>query len=110
MEHTLPGSKVYTDEWNSYRGLPFDHSTIKHSARQYVKGKVTTNGIESFWSTFKKGYKGTYHWMSFKHLHRYVTEFTGRHDDRPYDTIEQMGRIAERMVHKRLRYGDLVAN
>ena len=32
---------------------------------------VHTNGIESLWSMFKRGHVGTYHRMSFKHLHRY---------------------------------------
>ena len=41
-----------------------------------------TNGLESFWSLMKRGYHGTYHQMSPKHLPRYVGEFSGRHHDR----------------------------
>lgn len=61
-----------------------------------------TNGIESFWATLKKGYHGIYHHMSAKYLARYVTEFAGRHIDRPLDTTAQMRRLAQRMSHKRL--------
>ena len=68
-----------------------------------------TNGIESFWSMFRRGYHGTYHQMSVRHLGRYVGEFTARHNLRPLDTIDQMGRVAEGMQGKRLRYQDLVA-
>ena len=38
----------------------------------------------------KRGYVGTYHRMSPKHLHRYVDEFAGRHNVRESDTIDQM--------------------
>ena len=55
-------------------------------------GQAHTNGIESFWSMLKRGYMGTYHRMSPKHLDRYVQEFSGRHNQRSRDTIEQMRR------------------
>jgi hypothetical protein len=68
-----------------------------------------TNGIESFWAMLKRGYKGTYHKMSVKHLSRYVTEFAGRHNVRDFDTLSQMTMLAKGMDGKRLRYDDLVA-
>ena len=67
VEHTRPGSKVYTDEHGAYRGLP-NHETVKHSVSEYVNGQAHTNGVESFWSMLKRGYHGTYHKMSPKHL------------------------------------------
>ena len=75
---------------------------------EYVRGDVHTNGIESLWSIFKRGYVGTYHQMSEAHLSRYVNEFTGRHNIRPLGTVEQMGSVAVGMVGKRLRYDDLI--
>ena len=68
-----------------------------------------TNGIEGFWAMLKRGYKGTYHQMSRKHLARYVTEFAGRHNVRDFDTIVQMTMLAKGLDGKRLRYNDLVA-
>ncbi|MXZ63427.1 MAG: IS1595 family transposase [Chloroflexi bacterium] len=99
---------VYTDEHGAYRGLP-NHETVAHSVGEYVNGKAHTNGIESFWSMLKRGYYGTYHRMSPKHLGRYVAEFAGRHNIRDYDTLAQMAIVASAMVGRRLTYADLTA-
>ena len=109
VEHTEAGAQVYTDEHRAYLGLPFPHKTVKHSVKEYVNGMAHTNGIESFWATLKRGYHGTYHRMSVKHLDRYVTEFEGRHNHRPADTREQVRAIMQGMDGKRLRYQDLIA-
>ncbi len=81
---------------------------VKHSIGEYVKGKAHTNGIESFWSMMKRGYYGTYHRMSPAHLNRYVNEFTGRHNDRPNDTIDQLSAMASGLTGKRLTYQELI--
>ena len=107
-EHAAPDAPIYTDEHVSYRGLP-NHRAVKHSVGEYVNGMIHTNGVESFWSMVKRGYVGTFHHYSPKHLHRYVNEFSGRHNIRPDDTAAQMAGIARTIVGKRLRYQDLVA-
>ena len=90
--------------------MPFEHETVKHSVSEYVNGMAHTNGIESFWALLKRGYHGTYHHMSEKHLDRYVGEFAGRHNARPSDTIDMMGQVAKGMAGKRLLYRDLIAD
>ena len=102
------GAKVYTDEHGGYVGLD-NHEAVKHSVGEYVNGQAHTNGIESFWSMLKRGYYGTYHKMSEKHLGRYVNEFAGRHNQRPLDTAVQMEQMARGLEKKRLRYSDLIA-
>ena len=57
----------------------------------------------------KRGYKGTYHKMSKKHLHRYIAEFEGRRNVRGLDTIGLIEAVAAKSVGKRLRYNDLVS-
>ena len=52
----------------------------------------------------KRGYHGTYHKMSKKHLSRHVVEFSGRHNLRPFDTKDQMEQVAYDLNGKRLRY------
>lgn len=106
--HTHETALVVTDELGSYHDLDRRHETVNHSAGEYVRGRITTNGIESFWATLKRGFVGTYHWWSRKHMARYVTEFVGRHNARPLDTIDQMGAMARGMAGKRLRYRDLI--
>ena len=106
-ERVQDSTAIYTDEHRSYQGLP-NHTTVKHSAGEFVNGMVHTNGIESFWSMLKRGYYGTYHKMSMKHLNRYVGEFAGRQNMRDYDTIQQMSMVAKGMDGKRLSYRDLV--
>ena len=101
------GATVYTDDAAAYKGMPYNHESVRHSVSEYVNGMAHTNGIESFWALLKRGYHGTYHHMSEKHLDRYVGEFAGRHNDRRSDTIDQMMAIARGMVGKKLRYADL---
>ena len=109
-ETTREGATVYTDDHRGYQGMAgFDHESVKHSVGEYVRDQAHTNGIESFWAVLKRGYEGTYHKMSKKHLARYVTEFSGRHNDRTEDTIEQMRRMVKGVGGKRLRFVDLTA-
>ena len=108
-ENSAPDAMVYTDENVAYKGLP-RHETVRHTKDEYVRGDVGTQGIESFWSMFKRGYHGTYHHMSPKHLQRYVNEFSGRHNARDADTADQMNGMAQGMVGKRLTYRDLVSD
>lgn len=104
-----PSAKVYTDEARAYRGMSFNHEAVNHSVGEYVRGQVHTNGIESFWAMLKRGYQGTFHHMSEKHLSRYIVEFAGRHKIRELDTVVQMSALARGMVGKRLMYRDLIA-
>ena len=104
------GAAVFTDEHGAYSGLHragFQHATVTHGAGEYVYGSVHVQGVESLWSLFKRGYHGTYHHMSPKHLQRYVDEFVGRHNVRPLDTKVQMGSVVAGMVGKRLTYTEL---
>ena len=84
-------------------------NAVKHSVKEFVRGQAHTNGIESFWSMLKRGYHGTYHQMSEKHLDRYINELSGRHNNRPADTINQVETVMAGMNAKRLTYQELTA-
>lgn len=102
------GSTVYTDEHSSYAGIPYSHFAVSHSAREYVNGMAHTNGIESFWALLKRGYYGVYHYMSVKHLPRYINEFSNRHNTADLSTMEFIGATVERISGKRLTYKELI--
>ena len=106
------GSTVYTDECKSYSGLEekgYEHSTVKHSAGEWVNEQAGTNGIESFWALLRRSYHGTHHWMSAKHLASYVNEFATRSNLRRDNTKTFMEHIVREMSGKRLPYKELIA-
>ena len=107
--HVSKKAMVYTDDHRSYIGLPFEHESVNHSVGEYVRNQAHTSGIESFWAMLKRGYYGTYHRISPKHLSRYCIEFSGRHNVRELDTIDQMASLAKGMVGKRLKYKELIS-
>ena len=115
-ETVAPTSTIYTDGSSAYRHAHEDytHQAVRHSVGEYVRGQAHTNGIESFWSLLKRAHMGTFHKLSPKHLHRYVTEFAGRKNVRNEDTITQMVMLArgldgQRMPWKMLTAGPRVA-
>ncbi|WP_417595309.1 IS1595 family transposase [Parasphingorhabdus sp.] len=107
------GATVVTDDFPAYRGLSgkgYTHHTVNHSAGEYVRHYcIHTNGIESFWSLLKRGYYGVYHYMSPKHLHRYVNEFSFRHNTREAGTMGFIDMTIGCMDGKRLTYKELIS-
>ena len=113
-ENVETGSTVYSDDTAALSGLAnmfneFEHETVNHSVGEYVREMAHTNGIESFWSMLKRGHKAVYHKMTPKHLQRYVTEFSGRHNVRDLDTLEQMILLARGMDGRLLPWKKLAA-
>jgi ISXO2-like transposase domain len=49
---------------------------------KYVDGRVSTNGMENFWSLLKRGLNGTYVCVEPFHLFRYVDEQVFRFNNR----------------------------
>ena len=109
VENTDAFATVYTDDASAYQSLPFTHESVKHSVSEYVRDQAHTNGMESFWALLRRGYHGTFHQISPKHLQRYVAEFAGRHNIGDRNTIDQMREVVTRLVGRRLMYKDLVA-
>jgi hypothetical protein len=83
-ENIEAGTTISTDEWHSYKGLRFayDHGTVNHSKKEYVRGVHHVNGLESHWSLLKRAIKGTHVHISAKHSWKYVSEFSYRRNMR----------------------------
>lgn len=102
------GTTVCTDEYRSYNGLEnYNHLRVNHSLGLYVDGVASTNSIESFWSLFKRGFIGVYHYMSPFHLVRYIDEFSFRHNLNKFTCSEIMNRVLYNTNAKRLTYKQL---
>lgn len=80
-ENVLPGSRISTDEHKGYSDLNkcgFQHETVHHKSKEYVRGDVHTNTIEAFWAMIKRSIRGTHIHVSKDHLPKYLGEFEFR--------------------------------
>lgn len=82
--HVAEGATVYTDSLPTYKALreDYSHSSVRHAAGEYVRGDVHTNSIESVWALLQRQIIGVHHWVSPKHLYRYVGEMSFRFNRR----------------------------
>src|SRR5262249_37298796 len=94
-----------TDQSPIYKGLKpmykYNHEAVNHIAEQYARRQgttlITTNGIENFWSLFKRALVGQYHSVSVKHLPRYLDEATFKFNGRGTDLFRS---AVQRMVNR----------
>lgn len=111
-QNVAKGSAVLTDEDMAFVGLGKDytHLAVNHSAGEYVRlgGFVHTNGIESVWALLKRQIIGIHHWVSPKHLQRYVDEMTWRYNRRDMKVTPRMNDLFA-SVEGRLTYKALIA-
>lgn len=106
------GSTVYSDESSSYTyvKLWYAHRTVNHQKGEYVRGRVTTNSIESVWAVLKRAHKGIYHQWSHKHGHRYYNEIAYRLTEGSSDIpiMCRMRKLARRSFEVQLTHKELV--
>ncbi len=109
IENVEKGSTVYSDSLRSYRNLPVDgyvHEFIDH-AEAYVRGQVSTNGLENFWSLFKRALKGTYVSVEPYHLQAYADEQCFRFNERKSTDFQRFALTMMQIVGRRLTYAEL---
>jgi transposase-like protein len=109
-ENVARESSLFTDESRLYFDAAdffAEHETVRHSAGEYVRGRVHTNTVEGYFSIFKRGMSGIYQHCSEKHLHRYLAEFDFRYNNRialGVNDVERAELLAQGIVGKRLTY------
>jgi transposase-like protein len=112
-ENVETSSRIHTDESKIYHGIgkEFDggHETVCHSRGEYARGDVTTNTVEGFFSIVRRGLDGIYHSVSKEHLHRYLSEFSFRYDNRGLSDGERTSKAIRNANGKRLLYKTPIA-
>jgi len=101
-------SRIITDEFNSYNGVESEykggHDVICHSTREYVRGDVHTNTVESSFALIKRGIMGIYHNVSREYLHRYLWQFDFVWNCRRMNDGERVETAIKSAEGKRLMY------
>jgi transposase-like protein len=107
---------IMTDDFVSYpfalkRKFEGKHRSINHSKGLYVtgdNGEIHTNTVESAFSMLKRGVVGNFHRVSIKHLHRYLSEFETRFNERK--DKDRFGKTVRRMMGiEPMPYAELIS-
>ncbi len=109
--HVKPGAAVYTDETPTYGELCLTHvhQSVNHSEENYVDGAAHVNGMENFWTLFKRCIKGTYIALAPWHVFRYAHEEAFRFNNRLMGDFDRFFQALRQVVGKRLTYRVLAA-
>lgn len=107
-----PSSTIYSDEWQAYRKLDeqrYNHGIVYHKKGAYVIGRRSTNTIEGFWGHLKRVLKSTHHWVSPKHLQKYVNAESFRYNTKHLSDYERFDVFLQNVYHT-FTYKDLIAS
>lgn len=103
-----PRARIITDENVSYNGIGKEfaggHDFVCHTAKEYVRGDVNTNTVESSFALIKRGIVGVYHNVSKDYLHRYLWQFDFMWNHRKLNDGERTVMAVKSAEGKRLTY------
>jgi transposase-like protein len=108
-KHVEEGSVLYTDSLNSYKSLDksYKHGSVNHNKGEYVRGEISTNKIENYWSLFKRTVKGTYIHVAPFHLDRYLDEQGFRYVERKGTDGTRFQQLSGQLLGRRLTWKEL---
>jgi hypothetical protein len=99
---------VMTDSSTVLKAVPVDrkHSKVNHSAHEYVRHEdgvcITTNAVEGYFATLKRGINGIYHHVGKNYLDQYLREFDYRHNIRKMNDDDRFALAVKKTGGKRL--------
>jgi hypothetical protein len=99
-----PAAHLMSDHNPAYVKIAEDfagHSFVNHGEKEYVRDDVHNNTAESFNSILERAKVGVFHYISKKHMQRYVDEVAFRWNQRVPETRTMRGG-RERTVMKSL--------
>jgi transposase-like protein len=108
-------ARLMTDEAAYYKNLGkyfIKHESVSHGRKEYARGDVTSNTVESSFALLKRGLNGTFHAVSEKHLQRYLNEFDFRWGTRQSQGFNDTARadiVLTQIAGKRLTYQRSIA-
>jgi transposase-like protein len=111
-EYLAEGVHVMTDSGTTVKLNDRDckHDKVNHTAKEYVRYEngvcITTNTVEGYFATLKRGIDGVYHHVSRQHLNRYLSEFDFRYNSREVSDPERSQLAIKGADGKRLMYRD----
>jgi hypothetical protein len=86
------------------------HDKVNHTAKEDVRYEngvcITTNTVEGYFATLKRGIDGVYHHVGRQHLNRYLSEFDFRYNSRDVSDVERRDLAIKQVGGKRLKYRD----
>lgn len=107
--HLMTDSSTVLDSVGTGR----KHDKVNHTIGEYVRKEggvvITTNSVEGYFATLKRGINGVYHHVGKHHLHRYLAEFDFRYNAREVTDVERRDLAISQVGGKRLKYGDSFA-
>lgn len=111
-ENVAKGSILMTDEFKAYRGMTehYDHRMVNHGEGTYASGidyDTHCNGMENYWSHFKRSIFGVYHSASEKHMNNYLAMQSFRYNHRNITEWERFTLAMDETQGRRVTYQQL---
>jgi len=114
-------SYIMTDQNPAYHSISKDyagHSYVNHGEEEFARGEVHNNTAESFNAQLERAKFGVFHWLSKRHMKRYINEVAFRWNHRhpvkngrgktvmePLPVMEQLASLLDCAIWRQVRRG-----